>query len=56
MGNAYKALLRGAQARLFHSRRGECDDKAQAESRWSRLKTEDFEARDLPVFANLADA
>ena len=46
MGNAYKALLRDAQARLSHSRRGECYDNAQAQSLWSRLKTEELEARD----------
>ena len=33
MGNAYKALLRGAKAQLSHSRRGECDNNAQAENR-----------------------
>ena len=52
MGNAYKALLRGANAQLSHSRRGECYDNAQAESQWSRLKTEVLEARDWPVFAD----
>jgi len=56
VGKAYKALLRGAQAQLSHSRRGECYDNAQAESLWSRLKTEELEARDWPVFADLADA
>ena len=61
VGNAYKALLREAQARLSHSRRGECYDNAlsgttQAESLWARLKTEELEARDWPVFADLADA
>ena len=56
VGNAYKALLRGAQAQLSHSRRGGCYDNAQAESLWSRLKTEALEARDWPVFADVADA
>ena len=61
MDNAYKALLRDAQARLSHSRRGECYDNAppgttQAESLWSRLEIEELEARDWPVFADLADA
>ena len=61
MGNVYKALLRDVRARLSHSRRGECYDNAlpgttQAESLWSRLKTEELEARDWPVFADLADA
>ena len=55
VGNAYKAMLREAQARLSHSRRGECYDNAQAESLWSRLKTEELEARDWLVFADLAD-
>lgn len=55
MGNAYKALLCGAQARLSHSRRGEYDDNAQAESRWLHLKAEVLEARDWSVFADLAD-
>ncbi len=56
VGNAYKALLRDAKAQLSHSRRGECYDNAQAESLWSRLKTEVLELRDWPVFADLADA
>ena len=56
VGNTYKGLLREAQAELSHSRRGECYDNAQAESLWSRLKTEGLEARDWPVFADLADA
>ena len=61
MGNAYQALLHGAQAQLSHSRRGECYDNAlpgatRAESWWSRLKTEGLEARNWPVFADLADA
>ena len=48
VSNAYKVLLRGAQAQLSHSRRGECYDNAQAESLWSRLKTEELEASDGP--------
>ncbi len=56
VGNAYQALLRDAKAQRSHSRRGECDDNAQAESRWARLKTEELEARDWPVFVDLADA
>ena len=56
MSSAYKALLRGAKAHLSHSRRGECYDNAQAESLWPRLKTEELEARDWPVFTDLADA
>ena len=43
------------------SRRGECYDNAlpgttQAESLWSRLKTEVLELREWTVFADLADA
>ena len=38
------------------SRCGECYDNAQAESLWSRLKTEVLEVRERPVFADLADA
>ena len=62
MGNAYKTLLlRNAKAQLSHSRRGrtrqgECYDNAQAESFWSRLKTELLELREWPVFTDLADA
>ena len=56
VGNAYKTLLRDAKAHLSHSRRGECYDNAQAESLWSRLKTELLELREWPVFRDLADA
>ena len=56
VGNVYKTLLRDAKAQLSHSRRGDCYDNAQAESRWSRLKTELLERRDWPVFMDLADA
>ncbi len=56
VGNVYKILLRDAKAQLSHSRRGECYDNAQAESRWSRLKTELLELRDWLVFLDLADA
>ena len=61
MGNAYKTPLRDTQAQRSHSRRGECYDNAlpgttQAKSLWSRLKTEELEARDGSVFADLADA
>ena len=43
------------------SRLGECYDNAlpgttQAESLWSRLKTEVLELREWPVFTDLADA
>ena len=55
-GNAYRQLLHEHQALRSQSRRGECYDNAQAESRWSRLKTEVLELRERPVFADLADA
>ncbi|WP_375434943.1 transposase [uncultured Hymenobacter sp.] len=55
-GNQYRALLHRPQAVRSQSRRGECYDNAQAESRWSRLKTEELERREWPVFADLADA
>jgi transposase InsO family protein len=35
---------------------GDCYDNAQAETLWSRLKTEIFEGYKQPVFADLADA
>lgn len=56
VGNVHKTLLREAKAQLSHSRRGGCYDNAQAESRWSRLKTELLELREWPVFLDLADA
>ena len=56
VGNVHKTMLRAVKAQLSHSRRGECYDNAQAESLWSRLKTELLELRDWPVFANLANA
>ncbi|HEX8427023.1 IS3 family transposase [Hymenobacter sp.] len=55
-GNAYRQLLRDHQAVRSQSRRGDCYDNAQAESLWSRLKTEVLEVRERPVFADLADA
>ncbi len=55
-GNAYRALLRAHGALRSQSRRGDCYDNAQAESRWSRLKTEVLELREWPVFADPADA
>jgi putative transposase len=50
-----RGTLRSAKAHLLHSRRGECCDNAQVESRWSHLKTELLDHRDWPVFADLAD-
>ena len=55
-GNAYRTLLRRHGAVRSQSRRGDCYDNAQAESLWSRLKTEVLELREWPVFADLADA
>ena len=55
-GNAYRQLLRDHEAVRLQSRRGDCYDNAQAESLWSRLKTEVREVRERPVFADLADA
>ena len=55
-GNAYRKLLHDHGAVRSQSRRGDCYDNAQAESRWSRLKTEVLELRERPVFADLADA
>ena len=55
-GNVYRALLHDHGAVRSQSRRGECYDNAQAESLWSRLKTEVLELRESPVFANLLDA
>lgn len=55
-GNAYRALLHEHGAVRSQSRRGDCYDNAQAESLWSRLKTEVRKLRERPVFAHLADA
>jgi transposase InsO family protein len=55
-GKAYRQLLHEHQAVRSQSRRGDCYDNAQAESLWSRLKTEVLEIRERPVFADLADA
>ena len=55
-GNGYRQLLRDHQALRSQSRRGDCYDNAQAESLWSRLKTEVLEGRERPVFIELADA
>jgi putative transposase len=55
-GNAYRKLLHDYQAVRSQSRRGDCYDNAQAESLWSRLKTEVLEVRERPFFTDLADA
>ena len=60
-GNAYRALLHQHGAVRSQSRRGDCCDNAlpgttQAESLWSRFKTEELERREWAVFADLADA
>jgi transposase InsO family protein len=51
-----KPPLHDHQALRSQSRRGGCYDNAQAESLWSRLKTEVLEVRERPVFADLTDA
>ena len=55
-GNAYRQLLHDHGSVRSQSRRGDCYDNAQAESLWSRLKTEVLELRERPVFADLTDA
>ena len=60
-GNVWRQLLHDPQALRSQSRRGDCYDNAlpgttQAESLWSRLKTEVLEVRERPVFAGLVDA
>ena len=47
----YDAAFRAEALRLTEQSRS-----TQAESRWSRLKTEVLEGREWPVFADLADA
>jgi transposase InsO family protein len=54
-GNAYRILLYQHGA-LRSQSRGDCYDNAQAESLWSRRKTEVLEGREWPVFAALAEA
>ena len=55
-GKVYCKLLHDHKALRSQSRRGDCYDNAQAESLWSRLKTEVLEVRERSVFADLADA
>ena len=55
-GNAYRALLHQHGAMRSQSRRGECYDNAlpgttQAESLWSRLKTEVLDGGSFPGLA-----
>jgi transposase InsO family protein len=45
-GNAYRKLLHDYQALRSQSRRGDCYNNTQAESLWSRLKTEVFEVHE----------
>lgn len=52
----YRVGRQRLRAARSQSRRGECLDNAQAESLWSRLKTEELEQREWPVFRDLADA
>ncbi|QKG59086.1 transposase (plasmid) [Hymenobacter sp. BRD128] len=54
--NAYRQLRHDYHAVRSQSCRGECLNNAQAKSLWSRLKTEELEQRDWPVFRDLADA
>ncbi|RZK22667.1 MAG: IS3 family transposase [Hymenobacter sp.] len=55
-GKVYHKLLHGHEALRSQSRRGDCYGNAQAESLWSRLKTEVLELCERPVFTDLADA
>lgn len=55
-GTTYRRLLTQHGAVRSMSRRGDCYDNAQAESLWSRLKTEELDRRPRPVVADLADA
>ena len=54
-GNACRQLLYAHEAVRSQSRRGGCDDNAQAESHWVRLKAEVLERREWPISADLAD-
>jgi transposase InsO family protein len=54
--NAYRALLDQHGCLRSQSRRDECYNNAQAESLWSRLKTEELGPREWSVFRDLADA
>jgi len=45
-GNAYRVLLHQHGVIRSQSRRGDCYDNAQAESRWSRFKTEVLDLRE----------
>ncbi|GAB2702108.1 hypothetical protein GCM10011495_39180 [Hymenobacter frigidus] len=51
-----KALVTCAMQRALLAQRPALPGTTQAESRWSRLKTEALEARDWSVFSDLADA
>ncbi|MBC6608788.1 IS3 family transposase [Hymenobacter sp. BT188] len=53
-GNAYRCLLTERHLVRSMSRRGECYDNAQAESLWSRVKTEVLLGRS--AFASMAEA
>jgi putative transposase len=55
-GNAYRALLAAYGCLRSQIRRAEYLENAQAESLWSRRKTEELKARKKPVFRDLADA
>lgn len=51
-----RQLLCDRHAVRSQSHRSDYYDNAQAESLWSRLKTEVLELRERPIFADLADA
>ena len=55
-GNACRTRLHDHAAVRWQGRRGDYYGNAQAESLWSRLKTEVLELRERPVFADPADA
>jgi putative transposase len=54
-GRACRKLLHAYQA-LRSQSRSDCYDNTQAESLWSRLKTEVLRGHEQPVFTDLADA
>lgn len=55
-GKAYRALLHAHETIRSQRRRGAYYDNDQAESRWSRFKTEALERHAWPFFTDLADA
>ncbi|HEX8350896.1 MAG TPA: hypothetical protein VF598_13115 [Hymenobacter sp.] len=55
-GNAYRALLAAYGCLRSQSRRAKYVENAQAESLWSRRKTEELKAGERPVYRDLAGA